>query len=111
LVSRNRRYADTPGIASNENSFCSQNVTENHASIIHHQRLQFRKDVKAAASIGTLLAWQSWQLLITGGFAGFLLAAIYGIALLASGRATRKQHIPLGPFLLAGAFLAVLTWH
>jgi leader peptidase (prepilin peptidase)/N-methyltransferase len=43
--------------------------------------------------------------------AGFLLAAIYGIALLASGRASRKQHIAFGPFLLAGAFLAILTWH
>jgi leader peptidase (prepilin peptidase)/N-methyltransferase len=66
-------------------------------------------DVKAAASIGTLLAWSSWRLLIFGGFAGFLLAAIYGVALLAFGRATRKQHIPFGPFMLAGAF-AVFLW-
>jgi leader peptidase (prepilin peptidase) / N-methyltransferase len=68
-------------------------------------------DVKAAASIGTLLAWPGWRLLIAGGFAGFLLAAIYGIALLASGRATRKQHMPFGPFMLAGAFAAILAWH
>jgi leader peptidase (prepilin peptidase) / N-methyltransferase len=68
-------------------------------------------DVKAAASIGTLLAWAGWRFLIAGGFAGFLLAAIYGVALLASGRATRKQHIPFGPFMLAGAFAAILAWH
>ncbi len=66
-------------------------------------------DVKAAASIGTLLAWPSWRLLIAGGFAGFLLAAIYGIALLISGRATRKQKIPFGPFMIAGAFLVILA--
>jgi leader peptidase (prepilin peptidase) / N-methyltransferase len=67
-------------------------------------------DVKAAASIGTLLAWAGWRFLIVGGFAGFLLAAIYGIALLASGRATRKQQIPFGPFMIAGAFLIILAW-
>jgi leader peptidase (prepilin peptidase) / N-methyltransferase len=68
-------------------------------------------DVKAAASIGSLLAWSSWRLLMAGGFAGFLFAAIYGIALLASGRATRRQHIPFGPFMLAGAFAVILAWH
>jgi leader peptidase (prepilin peptidase)/N-methyltransferase len=66
-------------------------------------------DVKAAAGIGTLLAWSSWRLLIAGGFAGFFLAAIYGIALLISGRATRKQQIPFGPFMIAGAFLVILA--
>jgi leader peptidase (prepilin peptidase)/N-methyltransferase len=66
-------------------------------------------DVKAAASIGTMLAWQSWRLLLTGAFAGFLLAAIYSIALLISRLASRKQQIPFGPFMIAGAFLVVLA--
>ncbi len=66
-------------------------------------------DVKAAAGIGTLLGWQSWGLLVAGGFAGFILAAVYGVALLASGRATRKQLIPFGPFMLAGAFAVILA--
>jgi len=66
-------------------------------------------DVKAAAGIGTLLAWLSWRFLIAGGFAGFLLAAIYGAALLISGRATRKQQIPFGPFMITGAFLVILA--
>lgn len=56
-----------------------------------------------------MLAWQSWRLLIAGGFAGFLLAAIYGVALLISGRATRKQQIPFGPFMITGAFLIILA--
>jgi leader peptidase (prepilin peptidase)/N-methyltransferase len=67
-------------------------------------------DVKLAASLGTLLAWFGWRLLLAGGFAGFLLGGIYGIALLASGRATRKQPIPFGPFMIAGAVLAVAAW-
>lgn len=67
-------------------------------------------DAKAAASVGTLLAWPSWQTLLAGVFTGFLLAALYGIALLIAGRATRKQHIPFGPFMLAGAFTAILAW-
>jgi leader peptidase (prepilin peptidase)/N-methyltransferase len=68
-------------------------------------------DVKLAASLGTLLAWPSWRTLVLGGFAGFLLAAVYSIALLATGRATRKQHIPFGPFMIAGAFGVILAQH
>jgi leader peptidase (prepilin peptidase)/N-methyltransferase len=67
-------------------------------------------DVKAAAGLGTMLAWRGWAALIGGGFAGFLLAAAYGIAVLASGRATRKQQIPFGPFMITGAFLVILAW-
>jgi leader peptidase (prepilin peptidase) / N-methyltransferase len=66
-------------------------------------------DVKAAAGLGTLLAWQGWRLLIAGGFTGFLLAAVYGAALVISGRATRKQQIPFGPFMITGAFLVILA--
>jgi leader peptidase (prepilin peptidase) / N-methyltransferase len=67
-------------------------------------------DAKAAASLGTLLAWPSWRILFAGGFAGFLLAAVYGITLLVTGRATSKQHIPFGPFMITGTFLVFLAW-
>jgi leader peptidase (prepilin peptidase) / N-methyltransferase len=67
-------------------------------------------DVKLAASLGTLLAWVGWRPLILGGFAGFLLAAVYSVALLAAGRATRKQHIPLGPFMIAGALAVIMAF-
>jgi leader peptidase (prepilin peptidase) / N-methyltransferase len=66
-------------------------------------------DVKLAASLGTLLAWFGWRALIAGGAAGFLLGGLGGVVLLASRRADRKQLIPFGPFMVAGAFLAVLT--
>jgi leader peptidase (prepilin peptidase)/N-methyltransferase len=65
-------------------------------------------DVKLAASLGTLLAWFGWRPLIAGGFAGFLLAGLFAVALVLSGRATRKQQIPFGPFMILGAFLVIL---
>ena len=65
-------------------------------------------DVKLAASLGTLLAWFGWRTLIAGGFAGFGLGGLFALALLLSGRATRKQHIPFGPFMILGAFLVIL---
>lgn len=64
-------------------------------------------DSKMAASLGSLLAWSGWSTLLAGAFAGFLLAAVCGVALLASGRATRKQHLPFGPFMIAGALVGV----
>jgi leader peptidase (prepilin peptidase) / N-methyltransferase len=67
-------------------------------------------DVKLAASLGTLLAWFSWRLLIAGGFAGLCLGAIAAGALLASQRVSRKHLIPFGPFMIAGAVLALIAW-
>lgn len=67
-------------------------------------------DVKLAVSLGTLLAWFGWRVLIAGGAAGFLLGGLAGVVLLASRRADRKQLIPFGPFMVAGAVLAVLIW-
>jgi leader peptidase (prepilin peptidase) / N-methyltransferase len=67
-------------------------------------------DVKLAACLGTLLAWFSWRLLIAGGFAGLCLGAIAAGALLASQRVSRKHVIPFGPFMIAGAVLAVIAW-
>jgi leader peptidase (prepilin peptidase) / N-methyltransferase len=66
-------------------------------------------DAKLAASLGTLTAWYGWPQLVSGVFAGFLLAAIYGLGLLAWRRATRQRRISFGPFMVAGAFLAVLA--
>jgi leader peptidase (prepilin peptidase) / N-methyltransferase len=67
-------------------------------------------DVKLAASLGTLLAWFGWRVLIAGGTAGFLLGGLAGVALLVSRRASRRQLIPFGPFMIAGTLLAVLAW-
>ncbi len=66
-------------------------------------------DVKLSASLGTALAWTGWGTLLAGTFAGFVLAGCYGAVLLAGHRATLKQHIPLGPFMIAGTFLALMA--
>jgi leader peptidase (prepilin peptidase)/N-methyltransferase len=64
-------------------------------------------DSKLAASVGAALGWISWQALLTGTFAAFALAAVYGGALLVLHRATRTSHLPLGPFILVGALAAI----
>jgi leader peptidase (prepilin peptidase)/N-methyltransferase len=66
-------------------------------------------DAKLAASLGTMLAWAGWPALIAGTLAAFLLAAVYGLGLLLTRRATLKQRVAFGPFMIAGAFLALLA--
>jgi leader peptidase (prepilin peptidase) / N-methyltransferase len=66
-------------------------------------------DAKLAASLGTMLAWAGWPVLVAGTFAGFLLAAGYGLGLLALRRTSWRQRIPFGPFMIAGAFAALLA--
>jgi leader peptidase (prepilin peptidase) / N-methyltransferase len=68
----------------------------------------FLGDVKLAASVGAVLAWVSWQALLAGTFAAFVLAAAWSLLLICLGRLTRKGDLPFGPFLLIGAFVAVL---
>ena len=42
-------------------------------------------------------------------FSGFLLGGLVGTLLLLRRRATRKTAIPYGPYMLAGAFVAVFA--
>ncbi|MEV0243038.1 A24 family peptidase [Streptomyces sp. NPDC050674] len=66
-------------------------------------------DVKLALGTGAVLGWYGWPTVMLGTFAGFLLGALYGVALMIARRATRKTAIPFGPFLIAGAFLGLLV--
>jgi len=65
-------------------------------------------DVKLAPALGAVLGWYGWAIVLVGTFVGYLLGALYGIALMLAGRAGRETRIPFGPFLLAGAFAGVL---
>ncbi|MEU0006608.1 A24 family peptidase [Streptomyces sp. NPDC006314] len=65
-------------------------------------------DVKLAVGMGALLGWYGWPTVLLGTFAGFLLGALYGGALVVARRAGRKTAIPFGPFLMAGAFAGLL---
>lgn len=65
-------------------------------------------DVKFAGVIGLFLGYLGWSVLLTGALAAFVLGAFYAIALLIKRSADRKTGIPFGPWMMAGAWLAVL---
>jgi leader peptidase (prepilin peptidase)/N-methyltransferase len=65
-------------------------------------------DVKLSGLLGLYLGWLGPGALIAGLFLGYALAAVTGLALIATRRASRKSLLPFGPFLLAGALAAVL---
>lgn len=66
-------------------------------------------DAKLAASLGTMLAWFGWVTLARGLVAGVLLGAVYALFLLAARRAAPAQRVAFGPFMIAGALLAILA--
>ncbi|MFF0285079.1 prepilin peptidase [Streptomyces sp. NPDC005262] len=65
-------------------------------------------DVKLALSLGVALGWYGWAVVFAGGFAGFVLGAVYGFGLVILRRAGRRTGIPFGPFMIAGALLGIL---
>jgi len=65
-------------------------------------------DVKLAGVIGGMTAYLSWGTLLTGAFLGFFLGAVAGLMLIAARRAGRRSAVPFGPFMLLGAWAAVL---
>jgi leader peptidase (prepilin peptidase)/N-methyltransferase len=66
-------------------------------------------DVKLAPLLGFYLGWLGWGQVAVGAFAAFLLGGVVGVALMATRLAGRKSRIPFGPYMLAGAFLAVFA--
>lgn len=66
-------------------------------------------DVKLAGVLGLYLAWLGWEELVVGAFLAFLVGGLAGAALMLVRRAGRKSQIPFGPYMLIGAWLAVLV--
>jgi len=66
-------------------------------------------DVKLAGPIGAYLGWLGATAFLAGLLAAWLLAAVTGLGLLLAHRADRKTQIPFGPFMIIGAFLAILA--
>ncbi|MFI2257933.1 prepilin peptidase [Streptomyces tubercidicus] len=65
-------------------------------------------DVKLAVGLGIALGWYGWRTLVTGGAAGVLIGALYGAGLLLIRRGARDTAMPLGPFMIIGAFCGLL---
>jgi leader peptidase (prepilin peptidase)/N-methyltransferase len=66
-------------------------------------------DVKLAGVLGLYLGYLGWAEVVTGGFLGFLFGGLVGGALMTVRRAGRKSQIPFGPFMLAGALVAIVA--
>ena len=75
--------------------------------LIHPRGMGFG-DVKLAALLGLYLGWLGLGFVPLGLFLGFFLGAVIGVGLMVVGRKNRKDPIPFGPFLAAGAVIAVL---
>jgi leader peptidase (prepilin peptidase)/N-methyltransferase len=64
-------------------------------------------DVRLAGVLGIYLGWIGWGALAVGGFAAFVLGGLYGVAVIVARRAGRRDAIPFGPWMLAGAWLGI----
>lgn len=65
-------------------------------------------DVRLAGLIGMMLGWLSLGHVLVGLFLAFASAAVLGVGLIALGVKGRKDKVPFGPFLAAGALMTVL---
>jgi leader peptidase (prepilin peptidase)/N-methyltransferase len=76
--------------------------------LIHPRGMGFG-DVKLSALLGLYLGWLGLGFVPLGLFLGFFLGALIGVALMVARRKNRQDPIPFGPFLAAGAVIAVLV--
>ena len=65
-------------------------------------------DVKLAFLLGLFTAYQSWDTLIVAMFAAFLLGGLVSAVLVVFRIRSRKDSIPFGPYLVVGAYLAIV---
>jgi leader peptidase (prepilin peptidase)/N-methyltransferase len=65
-------------------------------------------DVRLTFVLGLFLGWLGLSHVVAGLFLGFALGAVVGVGLVLTRRRGRKDSVPFGPFLAAGAALAVL---
>jgi leader peptidase (prepilin peptidase)/N-methyltransferase len=65
-------------------------------------------DVKLAGVLGALLGWLGWYQAAMGLITGFAIGGLVAMLLLVLRRVRRSGSIPLGPAMLAGAYLWVV---
>lgn len=66
-------------------------------------------DIKLAGLAGLVLGWLNWRAVLIGATAGFMLAGLAGLGLLAARRISMRSAISFGPFLLGGTLLVILA--
>ena len=66
-------------------------------------------DVRLAFLLGLDLGWLGAGEVVLGLLLGFVYGAVIGLLLIATGVRSRRDHIPFGPFLAAGALTALLV--
>ena len=66
-------------------------------------------DVKLLGLLGLFLGWLGWGVLVVGVALGFALGAVAAASMLASRRAGLRDHLAFGPWLIAGALVAVVA--
>jgi leader peptidase (prepilin peptidase)/N-methyltransferase len=66
-------------------------------------------DVKLAGVVGGVLGYLSYPALLVGAFAAFVTGGIAGLVVMSARRGTCKSAVPFGPFMIAGALLALFA--
>ncbi|MBG6055651.1 leader peptidase (prepilin peptidase)/N-methyltransferase [Salinibacterium sp. CAN_S4] len=66
-------------------------------------------DVKLAGVIGIFLGFLGWEQLIVGAAAAFILGGIASAVLIIIRKAGRRSGIPFGPWMLGGAWVAIVA--
>ncbi|MFF2453562.1 prepilin peptidase [Isoptericola sp. NPDC058082] len=72
-----------------------------------HRSGMGRGDAKLAALLGLVTAWYGWSTLVAAAVLPILLGGAVAIVLMATRRASRGTSLAFGPYLLAGAAIAV----
>lgn len=80
-----------------------------YAMFLISPRLLGFGDVRLSVVLGLALGWLGVWYVLFGFFAANLLGAILGLALIASGRMSRRDRIPYGVFLALGCGVAVFA--
>ena len=77
--------------------------------LLTHGRGMGLGDVKLAPVLGATLGWVGLGAALVGLFSAFVLGAVVGVALILGRRASRRSHVPFGPFLILGAAVGLVA--
>ena len=66
-------------------------------------------DVKLSGVLGVFLGYLGWDAVLTGAVAGFVFGGLFAAALLLARRGGRDTAVAFGPWMLLGAWAAILA--